>query len=390
MVTLLLLIVLMTVVAFSAAMMHAAIVRAGLRVSCVFRHIGLAVAQNLPLSVALRYSAKTERGPTRQVLHRTSLGIKAGLPLSGALKSAYPKCPALPMSIIKAAEDTGTLPSALRELNEHLTKGRLTRDTEAGSRWVLLATVAVVFFISVSYYSLAVMPRMQTMFLDFDLDVPTLSSEVLAATPFAGYSPTTWWGSLYSIAFSLLLLSIPAWCLWSFLRLRPRRSNRIGILAFAADYIRWHLWPWRGLAIAEGLANTLPILRLASAAGWSLPNAIDHACTVEVNELWRTRLRDWGRLIREGAEPVQAGKEAGMPGMLMQHLAIGVRDGCLQAPLCHAEGYYAAMLQRWHRLLANLLWPAATLCMGVMVGTYCLGIVLAIKLLTDIGCTVAE
>ena len=373
---------------FVMFIIHAMIVRGGIRSTIVFRHIGLVVQQNMPLSAGLYYAALSESGPARGILARASRLVEAGVPLSQALSTAYPDCPALPLSIIRAGEASATLPSALRELNQRLSRGRLERPTDASYRWILLAIVALTFSLVYSYYCYSTLPKLSMIVADFGVTFPPLVQDVIAANPFSPTAPTTLLGGLYIVAVAGAMLLAPCMLVGLFVRMRPRRVDRVGVFSVALDYVKWHVWPFRGIAVAQSCANAIPILRVSVAAGWPLPAAIRHAAAVDMNHFSQRCWQDWSRRIGEGTSPVQAGKEAGLPEVLLRNISVGVRDGDLDAPLYHAEEYYATLAYRWHRFLFQLLWPCATLWMGVIVGGFCLALIVSLKTLIDASCMI--
>src|SRR4051812_9348787 len=122
---------------------YSTLARAGERPKAVLRHLALIVRQNLPLTTGLRLAATSETGAVRRVLNRTARLIDAGAPLAEALELAYPGCPAMPLSIVKTAQQMGTLPSALHELNQRLAQQRPRSQTETQSRLAYLSIVAL-------------------------------------------------------------------------------------------------------------------------------------------------------------------------------------------------------------------------------------------------------
>lgn len=366
-----------------AGCVHAGRMRNELRTAILFRHLGLIVRQNMPMPMALQFAAAGETGVTRRLLTRTSHLLQAGLPLSEALRRAYPICPGLPLSILRTAERAGTLPSVLAEINERGV-GR-PRQTSGGQlRWGYVGVTAIVFPVIFFLFSYYVFPRFHTIYMDIDTTPPLITTEVFAANPFTTATPTTWYGQAFGAFLVTLALLPAAVATWAVTRLVPRRADRLRRTQIAADYVRWHIWPFRQIARAESCAESIPSIRLATAAGWPLADAIDQAAELDVNWVWRTRLRGWAECVRHGAAAPEAGRACGVPEMLRRAIAVGVRDGDLDAPLHHAASYYGFLARRWRTLAGQLAWLVAMLVMAAAVGLFCVAFFAALsKLITN-------
>ncbi len=361
-----------------AGCVHAGRMRNQLRTAILFQHLGLIVRQNMPMPMALQFAAAGETGVTRRSLTRASRLLQAGLPLSEALRRAYPVCPGLPLSILHAAERAGTLPSALAEINER-GAGRPRQTSGGQARWGYVGVIAIVFptvFFLFSYY---VLPRFTTIYMDFDTTPPLITTEVFAANPFTTAAPTTWYGQAFGVFLVALALLPAAVATWGVTRLVPRRADRLRRTQIAADYVRWYAWPFRRIVRAESCAESIPSIRLAAAAGWPLADAIDRAAELDVNWVWRKRLRGWADRIRRGAAAPEAGRACGVPEMLQRAIAVGVRDGDLDAPLHHAASYYGFLARRWRTLAGQLAWLVATLVMAAAVGLFCVAFFAALR-----------
>lgn len=371
---------------FAATRLYTGRVRTTLRTAIIFRHLALLVRQNMPLPMGLQFAAWGESGSVRRILMRTSRLLQAGLPLGEALRRAHPGCPGLLLSVVQAAERAGTLPAVLGEIIERDTYRQKDEGCEHDRRWGYVVATVVLFlvvFYGANYY---VVPRLAAIMADYDAIMPAITTALLEASPFTGADPTTALGWLFRLVVVGMTLLPAALLAWGIVRLRPRRADRVGPLQFLGDLTRWHLWPWRWLALPDACAASAPSIRLATAGGWPLPDAVEQAAELDTNWFWRRRLRAWAGGIRQGLEPVAAGRACGVPEVFLRAVAVGVRDGDLDAPLQHAERYYVALARRRRVRLVHLIWPAVTLCLAAVVGLFCLGLVLAIKTLIEQEC----
>ncbi len=354
---------------------HGAHLRRDARLRVIFRHIGMIVRQNIPLSAGLFCAALSERGKTRRILSRLSLLLETGVPLSDALELGYAACPIGIESSVRAAEAAGTLPDALADLNGRLSDDRDEPGADEAYRWHYLSMVIVFFCIVVSAYQHFTAPKMVEITLDFEGSMSTEAAELVHYLPLFTAFPTGPVARLYAVVFCaaiayLLLFNIA----WPLLRLR-RRSRRVGPLGELVESIRWHVWPLSGMERLRCVVHSLPALRFALAAGRDLPDAAALAADVRTNIQWQRRLIEWSASQRAGHDAVASARSAGLPELLCRYIAAGVRDGDFDAPLYSAEQYYAVLSQQRSRVFHTVLWPIGLLVVAAMVGLFSWGLI---------------
>lgn len=363
--------------------------RARAQAAIVFRHIGLIVQQNLPLSPALDLAAETESGSTRRILKRMADRVDTGIPLSQSLLQAYPGCPALHLSIVQSAEKTGTLPAALCELNQRLSRTPPPSETDASKRGLYFAMVLIAFLLVYGGAMIgtpSVIPSLNSIFADLSMEMPPLARDILNAAQPLGATPQTWPGIFFRFSWVVLTLVAPIALVGGLLSLRPRRVDRVGMLWLIFDFVQWQVWLLRKIEESRGCVNSLPSMRLALSAGWSLPDAINMASNVDANTRWQAKLKEWSRQIANGQDPIDEGHKLKLPNILMSYLAVGIRDGNPDAALHNAEDYYTCLLYRWRQHLAQILWPLLTVYLGFLVGTLSLGIFQGIAAIVEHCC----
>lgn len=375
---------------FVLAMIVAAFARRRARTAIIFRHLGLIVRQNLPLPTALQSAANGETGATRRVLLRLARSTRMGMPLSQALAHAFPAVPGLPLSVVQAAERSGTLPSALGELNEHFFRRPEPAGSDPAHRWLLYCAVLVEFAVVYALMNFFVLPKFMVLSQRWDTPWPVVTCDIVRAAQVTGPAPQTALGHIFRLMVAGLTVLIPLFVVSGLARLRPRRADHVGAVSLVSDFIRWQLWPFRKLAWATCCARALPTLRLALAAGWTLPEAAERASEIDINYFGRRRLRGWAEQLREGRDAVAAGRTLGFPAMLLAQMALGMRDGQLSAPLYQAECYYRALETRWKLFFLQLLQPVAVLYLGALVGIFSAAVFFAVKDMIDRACTLVK
>lgn len=370
----------------AAACVFAVQMRSRIRIEIIFRHIGLIVRQNMPLPLALQFAGRGESGATRRSLLRIGRLVQMGLPLSESLRRACPQCPGPHLSSVQIGERTGTLAAVLQDINEESLRRPSGNVAGATTRWgyaVVTAFATAVVFCSVSYF---VVPRLRLIVYDFGAVLPTSTTEIFEANPFSSEHPKT----IFGWAIRLFLVGVtvmPALLLiWGLLRLRPRRADRLGLFNLIGDSIRWHVWPFSRIALAQACASTARTTRLATAAGWPFHDAVLRSADADLNYFWRARLRRWSDAMRGGAEPVASGRDNSVPEVLLRAVSVGIRDGDLDAPLYHSGQYYSTLHHRWKEILLQTMWPVATLAVAFIIGLYCYGLVSGLGSIIDLQC----
>jgi type II secretory pathway component PulF len=360
--------------------------RSRVRSRVILRHLELIVRQNLPLPSALDLAADTEQGATRRILRRMGRMVRLGLPLSNAVRVAYPGCPSLVLSVLVTSEQSGTLPSALVELCRRPTQTELDDRLDTRSRWAFLIATIVIFVVVYWCYSWIVFPKIRMVLADFTTPAPPLALDILAAHPLSGMSLTTTGGKAMRLMLLALFFAGPAALLWILLALRPRRADRLGPIDWFGDFIWWFTWPLGRIAEAGASASVMPTLRLAMGAGWSLPDAIAQAATLDTNYYFRVQLVEWCQRVREGEDATAAARASGLPDMFVRCVAMGMRDGDMDAPLAFGADYFAALTLRRRTAAVHLFWPVATLIVAAMVGAFVWATVVLCKTLIDVTC----
>lgn len=353
------------------ASLMALLARRRARSAIIFRHLGIIVQQNLPLSPALQAAAASEAGLTKQILLRLARRSTMGIPLSQAIATGYPNVPALALSVIQAGERTGTLPDAFRELNERMSRDPEPADGGAARRWLLSSTILMALtsvYLTACFF---VFPRCVNIFADFGIEGQRstfLIRELAQAGNPLGPMPPTLAGGVFRALITGLLVATPLFLVCGLSWLRPRNADRVSAISVLRDLVQWCLWPTRRLAWASCCAHALSTLRLTIAAGWPLPEAVERASEIDANHFARRRLRQWAERLRGGDDAIASGRALHLPEMLLAQVAIGLRDGDLDAPLHLAEDYYRHLENRWKAFFLQLLWPLTTLYLGAIVG----------------------
>ncbi|MCB9858078.1 MAG: type II secretion system F family protein [Phycisphaerales bacterium] len=351
-----------------------------IRRAAFVRRISFVVRRNLPLASSMFVSSVGEPAGMRQPLRGLSRLLELGLPLSDAIATVWPSCPRVDRSMLRAAEQSGTLPDAIAIIDAKYQRDFELRVNDDQQSFVIPSITFVVLLFCITFAGIFIIPKFVVIFDDFSTANPTVMREIFMTGFTTGVMPSTWYGFLFHgfIAFivALAALRVLMFLFGGALR-RTEFYNNI------ADSIRWAIPLFRRAAKAEACVATLPTIRIATAAGWPLVQAIDLAATVKTNLIWRQRLQDWANAIRRGTETIAAGKAAGLPDMLLRYLAVGIRDADLEAPLYAAEQYFSLLLERQRRIVRLTLSICATIVSGALVGGICVAVIVSLVQVLD-------
>lgn len=143
------------------------------------RQFAISVASGVPLREALETIMQDMENKTFQgVLERVLRRLEDGLPLSQAIAAEPKAFDRLFVALIKAAEESGSMPTTLNYLATSLEKAdRLARKIKSIMAYPIF--VAVFFVLVAAIMTLFVLPRFQEIFSSYGSSLPFLTRAVL-------------------------------------------------------------------------------------------------------------------------------------------------------------------------------------------------------------------
>lgn len=346
-----------------------------------FQAVSFIVRQNLPMIAALHTSARGAARRLQTPLLSLSRVMETGLPLSDAVRQIWPTVPREDYSLIRAGENGDTLPEAMGTIEKRYDE-ILDKRVLDDYRLSVLPHLSLVFF-ALGYWGIGffIVPKFRVIFADFDVAMSPFVTDIFTR----GFSdealPATVWGWLFHLCVWAIIVGLP---LRVFGPWFVRQFQGLGLLDQLFDTIRWYFPITHRLAAAESCGLTLPIARYALSAGWPLPRAIDLASHVEVNTVWRGKLKQWHDDISGGIDMISAARRARFPAVLINYLAVAARDGTFDAPLYAAEEYYTALGQRRENTLRTLSTIGLTLVGAFIVGSFAVAMIESMANIIDI------
>lgn len=347
-----------------------------LRALAVVEALALLTGRNLPLVQGLAALAEGERGRMRRIYQRLAGRLAAGDPLSAALQDAVRQIPGAALGAVQSGEAAGALPAALHSAARELRQQRSAPDN-AGIPWWYLLGVLLVLTVVVSNYTVVISPQLEAIWADFEMERlpgPTRRLLDVGTVAAAHIGPIL-------LAFAVLLAAgVASFFGREFLSRVPSRQQW---WARGVDALAWALPGTCTIASARALSRQLELMSAAVAAGRPLEVAARAAVAVDANWFARRRLERLAQRLEEGCEPVQAAREAALPGPVLGLLSSARDQQDLATGLAYLARYYQSLLVHWQQIISRVLSPLVVLPLGVAVAYVTAAILLPMVAIID-------
>ncbi|HYH20198.1 MAG TPA: type II secretion system F family protein [Azospirillum sp.] len=316
------------------------------------RQLATLVDARVPLDRALEMMAA--RGASRAM--RTVLSdvldrLRGGATLTDALASHPGAFPSFYVNMVRAGEAGGALEAVLARMADHMERAAAMRETLRSALIypiVLLVMVCATIVVMLT----VVLPQFQGMFEEAGARLPAAAVAVIRA----GELFRAWWWTLplacvASIVWLRAALSQPA----QRLRLHARvlRLPIVGDIVTKAETARFT----RALATLTG--NGVPMLQALSIVRDTVANAVLRRALDEVTAS-----------VRKGqglAEPLE--RIGSLPPLAVQLVAVGEETGQLVPMLAKVADVFDREVQVAVGRMVDLLTPALTIGLGLIVAT---------------------
>lgn len=339
-----------------------------------FDALATLVASGVPLVDAVETLASVHDGRSRS-MRRTLLSVRedlrAGRPLSAALAPHRGWFDPSEVAMIEAAEVAGTLGATLAEI-----AGRQTRSAAVLQKLVgALAYPAAVSLVGAAvalFLATNTLPQLASILKGAKLDVPPLTSALMAAGAFV----TSWWPVIVGVlgaAAAALWLGGPA-LLRAAGPVWRRRADRLIPLAA------------RRLAVARGFARIADLLRsgvpLVQALRTVAPGSTGPASGLKEVLLASARRVEEGDDLSAALRSCDDGTWFDAESVRL--VAVGEAGGELAPVLQRLGDRYERQTERLVDRLASVLEPAAVIGLAAAVGTVVMAAILPLLRLQEI------
>ncbi|MFS3128557.1 type II secretion system F family protein [Nocardioides sp. Bht2] len=324
------------------------------------RQIAAFLRAGLPIIDAVHsIGTESENSSVRRMMNEIEDGLRTGERFSDALDK-FPKVfPEYYRGIVRSAELTGELDTALGRLAIYLERDLESRR-KIKSALIYPTVIAAMSVVTVLVLSIYVLPKFEDFFATFDAKLPLPTRILLAFTNFIGQ----WWWALLAGFAALLLIG------WLLLRFYP--------VKYARDAFLLRL-PVLGETIQYMLVERFcRVLASMVSAGVNLPDAMAVATGSMRNRVFIKRLNGVTEQMLEGqgmADPLA--RTQLFPGTATQMLRVGEETGTLDTQLEVTAQYYEVELDYKIKKVTALFEPAVIVVMGLIVGFVAVALVSA-------------
>jgi type IV pilus assembly protein PilC len=286
----------------------------------------------------------------RQIVATMREQINNGVPFAEAIAEHSKVFPPYYVGILRSAELTGQLDTALEQLS-----GYLERDLEAKSKikaaMVYPAVIFATSILTVAILAVWVMPKFVVFFKNLQAKLPLPTRLLIDASQ---ASQTFWyvWVSLF-----LAFIALMVW-MHNAAKGRLLRDRMFLRVPLVKDVVLY--------AVTERVCR---IIGAMAKAGVPLPDTMNAAIQGANNQVFERGLTTARERMLEGeglAVPIQDTRL--FPRAASQMMRVGEETGTLDIQLENAAAYYGQELEYKLKRLTSLFEPAVIIFMGLIVG----------------------
>lgn len=329
--------------------------------------VGLMLETGVPLVEALGAYTSQSRSPHMQrVMHVVKERVTSGVPFSEAVREFPRVFPGMMVSLMQAAEASGTLAPMLCRISEYLGKERKTAKQIKGALTYPIAMVSIALIVTV-FLVVWVLPRFAKIYESREAALPAPTKIVLGVSNFV----TGEWVVLVSSLIGLFAC---------FLYVRSTTTGRLVI-----DRLKI------GLPVIGPMFTQLYLTRATRTLGTLLASGVT---LLEAVRLVRGLTNNvlWSRLWDDVEEAMTAGRPIStvvldsklIPASVGQMIAAGENSGRLPEVLDRVSASTEEELDAAVKGATQLIEPALIVFMGVTIGGIALALLLPIFTIANV------
>jgi type IV pilus assembly protein PilC len=333
------------------------------------RQLSAMLEAGLPVLNSIESIADQVGNPTLgAVLKEVCLDIEAGSTLSQSMAKHERVFTLLFVAMIRAGEEAGALPHVLRRLGEYLeARDELVRKIRSASMYP--AFIAGFFVIAVAGIMLFLIPQFESIFSEFNLQLPALTMFLIATSRFIGHN----------LIWEILLLVGGAYMLWRWIK-TPGGKKRLDEIILKAP-------------VFGKLVLKAAIARFSRTLGTLMENGVGVVAALEI-----VGETSGNTVVKEAIDTVSVGVVNGstiseklaesrlFPRMVVSMVSAGEGSGDLPDMLEKVSDFYTKEVDAAISGLTSMIEPALIVGLGAIVTVVVLAIYLPIfQMATGIG-----
>ena len=326
-----------------------------------FRQISVMLSAGVPIAEALEAIVRQAgENSGRVLMARIQEEVESGEPLSTALARRPRTFSTVVVSLIRAAEATGSLDVMTRRAAEHLTKERrvLQQVRTAMTYPAFMAGAGGLIILALLVF---VLPRFAAIYANRAATLPTPTRALLSAAEFLREQ---WWWYLPALGLTILVV-----CGWS----RTEQARR------HVDSMFMRLPLLRNVVIGAMVSRWTRTLSVLCSAGVNLVDAVSIVRSSTRSPLQKELWDEVERSIRDGRPLASALEESALvPPSVSAMISAGERSGRLPEVLVTIADCSEEDLETTVKRTTSLIEPALIVVLGLVVGLIALAMLLPV------------
>ena len=303
-----------------------------------------------------------------EVLGQVASNIESGSTLSQSLERHDKIFSILFIAMIRAGEEAGALPSVLARLGDYLeARDALVRKIRSAATYP--AFIAAFFVVAVAGIMLFLIPQFESIFADFDLDLPMLTQVLILISRFIGHN----------LIWELILMGGGAYAFWKW-RGTPAGKKKLDSMILRAPV-------FGKLVMKSSMARFSQTLGTLMDNGVSVVSALEIVGRTSGNTIVKEAIDNVGDGVINGATISEKLAESPVfPKMVVSMVAAGEGAGNLPEMLEKISDFYTKEVDAAISALTSMIEPALIVGLGAIVTVVVLAIYLPIfQMATGIG-----
>ena len=315
------------------------------------RQLASLIKSGVTILSALNIIAEQSENPNlRTVLNNIHDEIREGTIFSAALAKYPGVFSSLYVAMIRAGEDSGTLPEVLLKITDYRVKQEemVSKIRMAMAYPILMAIVGIS---TVIFMLTFVMPRLMDIFMNMEQALPLPTRLLISLS-----DGLRQWGGWIILVLALAILIF-----------RRQVKTRAGKLSLSVFKLRMPIMG--NFVLKAELARFSRTLALLIKSSIPILKAIDIAIPVLDNEVIKNQLRTSYQELEQGGSFGESLKSSKIFPIFMSNLiTVGEESGNLDGALSEIANSYERDTDEAIRIMGNLLEPLMILVMGLIVG----------------------
>lgn len=332
------------------------------------RELAVFLEAGLPLEQCIRLVADEARSVRiRKLGSKLHEKIIAGSDLSSAISVLAPTAPPIITSVVSAAESSGRLPEALKELAQFFTI-ELELKRKVTGALVYPAVLVITALVVVTIVASTLVPALMPMFEQSNAAPPPILSFISETTD---NLKAHWQLALFLLITTVLLVRFALWTK----RGQRAKARTVLMLPIIGDVVRSS-----NIAIYSRTLGTL------LNNGLALTEALKLSAAVITNPILREATENAAIQVTEGKSLSEAlRQEGGFTSLALRFVSVGESASQLDVMLLHLARVLESKTTRKLENAVTLLGPALTIFIGVLVGGLILTVMQAVLGVNDLA-----